>query len=188
MTFWLTSVAASRYIPAASSRLTSGSASRASGFTGSYGRPDHSVSSLSCSRSCTTPPNTMAPRRPLPTGSAPTHSLAGARYQRVSGESGGGACPVRRGAGGAWRAGNTAPARIRIPARVVAAIERRVAGAVTSSERGAHAEGEKAHLVGRDVRHLAELRAGRNQRRPLPLLPVEDVLRVHPQLPRAAVA
>jgi len=39
---------------------------------------------------------------------------------------------VRRGAGGAWRAGNTAPARIRIPARVVAAIERRVTGAAAS--------------------------------------------------------
>ena len=56
------------------SRRTSGSASFASGFTGSYGRPAHSVSSFSCSRSWTMPPNTIAPSRPLPTGSARTHS------------------------------------------------------------------------------------------------------------------
>src|SRR5579863_9344110 len=36
-------------------------------------------------RSCATPPNTMAPRRPLPAGKASTQSLAGCRYQRVRG-------------------------------------------------------------------------------------------------------
>ena len=95
----------------ASRRLTSGSASFASGFTGSYGRPAQSVSSLSCRRSCTTPPKTIAPSRPLPTGSARTHSAsaprplgrdagsgrsaAGCRYQRLSGDDGGGASPVK---------------------------------------------------------------------------------------------
>ena len=59
-------------------RLTSGRASLASGLTGSYGPPAQSVSSLSCSRSFTTPPNTMAPRRPFPTGSARTHSALAA--------------------------------------------------------------------------------------------------------------
>ena len=56
-----TSFAAAGYSRAASRRLTSGSASFACGFTGSYGRPAHSVSSFSCSRSCTMPPNTIAP-------------------------------------------------------------------------------------------------------------------------------
>ncbi len=66
--------AASVYLLSASRRRTSGSASFASGLTGSYGRPAHSVSSFSCSRSWTMPPNTMAPSRPLPTGRARTHS------------------------------------------------------------------------------------------------------------------
>ncbi len=45
------------------------------------GPPDHSVSSLICSRSTPTSPNTIAPRRPLPTGSASTHLLAARPYQ-----------------------------------------------------------------------------------------------------------
>jgi hypothetical protein len=48
--------------------------------------PDQSVSSLSCSRSLATPPKTMAPRRPLPTGNASTHWAAGWRYQSLRGE------------------------------------------------------------------------------------------------------
>src|SRR5688572_20209013 len=125
MTFSLTRLAASRYRPSVSRRLTSGSAARASGFTGSYGRPAHSVSSLSCSRSCTTPPNTIAPRRPLPTGSARTHSWfaprplapggsngrsdAGARYHRLSCDGGGCAAPVSRGAGGCCAENTSTP-------------------------------------------------------------------------------
>ena len=66
-------------------RLTRGSASRAAACDGSYGPPAHSVSSFSCRRSCSMPPNTMAPSRPLPTGRASTHCAAGWRYQRVSG-------------------------------------------------------------------------------------------------------
>src|SRR5580693_172795 len=37
-------------------------------------------------RSCAIPPKIMAPMRPLPTGRASTHSLAGARYHSVSGD------------------------------------------------------------------------------------------------------
>src|SRR4051812_16195535 len=57
-------------------------------------------------------------------------------------------------------------------------------------ERCPDAEGEEAHLIERDVRHLAELRTGRVQRRPDPLLAIEDVLRVDAHLhgPRAAGA
>src|SRR5215831_17650768 len=38
-------------------------------------------------RSRSIPPNTIAPIRPLPTGSASVHSFAGWRYQRVRGAS-----------------------------------------------------------------------------------------------------
>ena len=39
--------------------------------------PDQRVSSLSCNFSWVMPPKIMAPRRPLPMGSASTHCLAG---------------------------------------------------------------------------------------------------------------
>jgi len=42
---------------------------------------------------------------------------------------------------------------------------------------GADAEREESHLIQRDGRHLAELRAGRVQARTGRLLPVEDILR-----------
>ena len=48
-----------------------------SGCSSLLGPPDHKVSSLSAMRSCSTPPNTMAPIRPLPTGNAAAHSGAG---------------------------------------------------------------------------------------------------------------
>lgn len=54
------------------------------GLAGSYGPPAHTVSSLSWSRSVSVPPNTMAPSRPLPMGSASSHAAAGRGYQRVS--------------------------------------------------------------------------------------------------------
>src|SRR6266508_1429795 len=50
----------------------------------SLGAPDHSVSWLSWSRSLTTPPKSIAPKRPLPIGRASTHCSAGWRYQSVS--------------------------------------------------------------------------------------------------------
>src|SRR5688572_13884368 len=55
-------------------------------------------------------------------------------------------------------------------------------------ERHPRAEREEAHLVERDVGNLAEQRAGRIHARALPLLAIEQVLGVHPELPRAAAA
>ena len=59
----------------------------ASGLFQFVGPPDHSVSSLRASRSRSGSPNTIAPRRPLPIGSASTHVAAGFSYQRRSGVS-----------------------------------------------------------------------------------------------------
>jgi hypothetical protein len=64
------------------------SAARAFVLFGSYGPPAHSVSSLSWMRSWSTPPNTIAPSRPLPTASASTHFAAGRRYHKLNGSSG----------------------------------------------------------------------------------------------------
>src|SRR5215213_611322 len=50
------------------------------------------------------------------------------------------------------------------------------------------AETEEAHLIQRDRRDLAEQRAGRVQLRTVPLLAVEEILRVDAHLPRAAAA
>ena len=59
--------------------------SRAEGLScRSLGAPDQTVDSLSASRSRSTPPNTMAPRRPLPTGSASSQRVEGVRYQSDS--------------------------------------------------------------------------------------------------------
>src|SRR6187402_2073964 len=55
-------------------------------------------------------------------------------------------------------------------------------------KRGAHAEAEEAHLIQRDRRDPAELRAGRVQLRAVPLLAIEDVLPVEAELARAAAA
>jgi hypothetical protein len=53
--------------------------------------PAQMVSSLSWSRSSSMPPNTIAPSRPLPTGSASAHCAAGCRYQSFRRASGGAA-------------------------------------------------------------------------------------------------
>ena len=151
MTFASTSFAASGYLRSASRRRTSGSASFASGFTGSYGRPAHNVSSFSCSRSWTTPPNTIAPIRPLPTGRARTHSAvpawrlcrgassgssgwseAGARYQRLSTDAGGAASPVSVGEDGDCVAATTVAAT-NAAARHAPAMCHGVPGAVLTS-------------------------------------------------------
>src|SRR5512143_100115 len=81
MTFALMSVAASRYLASLTNCRTCGSASLASGFTGLYGPPAQRVPSLSCNRSWLAPPNTIALKRPLPTGSASVHRAAGLSYQ-----------------------------------------------------------------------------------------------------------
>lgn len=47
------------------------------------GQPDNSVSSLRAIRSCETPPNTIAPIRPLPIGSASFKQAATRLYHRV---------------------------------------------------------------------------------------------------------
>src|SRR6476660_3940884 len=52
----------------------------------------------------------------------------------------------------------------------------------------AETECEEPHLIECDVRHLAELRAGRIQVGTRPLLAVEHVLRVESELPYAAAA
>ena len=62
------------------------------------GRPRYSVSMLNCTRSCAARPKTIAPSRPLPTGSASTHGPAGCvvpqRWRRASGAGDGAARPA----------------------------------------------------------------------------------------------
>src|SRR4051812_10962875 len=88
------------------------------------------------------PPKTIAPRRPLPTGSARTHSAvaawrvsrgasagssgwseAGPRYHRLSSDAGGGASPVRCGGAGDCIAATATPAT-NAPASAVSALYR----------------------------------------------------------------
>jgi hypothetical protein len=66
---------------------TFGSQAFASGLFQLVGPPDQSVSSLRASLSRSGPPNTIAPSRPLPIGSASTHAAAGFSYQRRRGAS-----------------------------------------------------------------------------------------------------
>ena len=47
------------------------------------GPPAQKVSSLSCSSSSTTPPNTIAPMREFPTGRASVHVFAGRLYHNL---------------------------------------------------------------------------------------------------------
>jgi hypothetical protein len=57
---------------------------------------------------------------------------------------------------------------------------------VFNLERRTQAEREEAYLIRRHSRHLAELRAGRIQRRTEPLLPIEEVLSIDAHLHAAA--
>src|ERR1035437_3460334 len=61
-----------------------GSTWRPRGLFQSRGLPDQSVSSFNWTISSLTPPNTIAPNRPLPIGSACTHSAAGFLYHKRS--------------------------------------------------------------------------------------------------------
>ena len=74
--------------------LTSGNVWSASGLVASHGPPAQTVSSLSWMRSRSTPPKTIAPSRPFPTGRPSTHLSAGCRNQSVSAPLGAGASPV----------------------------------------------------------------------------------------------
>src|SRR5690625_71113 len=58
-------------------------------------------SSLSCSRSVATPPKTIAPSRPFPTGSASSHSAAGCRYHSSIGFGSSASCSGRSAAAAA---------------------------------------------------------------------------------------
>ena len=72
-------------------RAASAASSSRRGCSSRLGPPDHSVSSLRASRSWRGSPNTIAPSRPLPTGSASTQAAAGFSYQRRRGASAGAA-------------------------------------------------------------------------------------------------
>src|SRR5215471_8698657 len=76
---------ASLYLPAKINRRASGKALKASRLLGSYGPPAYSVSSFIWSLSFVTPPKTIAPRRPLPTGRASVQCVAGFSYQSTRG-------------------------------------------------------------------------------------------------------
>ena len=93
---FLQSASASVYFSWRRRRRISGRTAFAAGLFQSLRKPDQRVSSLSWSRSESTPPKTMAPRRPFPTGRASVHSLADCLYQRAR---------LLTGAGAAARAG-----------------------------------------------------------------------------------
>ena len=71
---------ASTYLPSKSMLRISGRWRNAPAISRSCGAPAQRVSSLSWIRSVPVAPNTMPPRRPLPTGRASTHSAAGLEY------------------------------------------------------------------------------------------------------------
>ena len=79
---------ASRYLPSAMRLRTRGSAPLALGLSVKLGWPAQMVSSFSCTRSTAGLPNTMPPRRPLPTGRAWVQVMAGRSYHSV--------CPCAR--------------------------------------------------------------------------------------------
>src|SRR4051812_2605297 len=73
--FWSMRLCAWLHCPAKTCCRICASAPAPRGLLWSYGPPAQMVSSLSCSRSVLTLPNTMAPRRPLPSGSARSQSV-----------------------------------------------------------------------------------------------------------------
>src|SRR6266545_155841 len=75
------SASASAALPSASRRRTSLTAAGPAGFIRSRFSPAQTVSSLSWRCSSATPPKTIAPRRPLPIGSASFQFAAGCVYQ-----------------------------------------------------------------------------------------------------------
>src|SRR5438128_2591879 len=82
-------------------------------------------------RSSASPPKTIAPSRPLPTGRASTHWVAGRRYQRLNGSSGAVAELVKRFVSGATlREASTAGTRAS-----AVAMEKRVFIKATSEAR-----------------------------------------------------
>src|SRR6188768_1063771 len=87
---------------------------------------------------------------------------------------------------GAWAQAGGAPSAASAP--ITTSIRFIVCALPSRLESRAHAERKEPHLVQRDGRDLAELRAGRVQLCSEPLLAVEDVLRVEPGLPGASTA
>ena len=76
---------ASSTLPCSESSRAARKLAAAAGALRSSAFPSHTLASLSCSRSRSTPPNTIAPIRPFPTGSASVHATAGAAYHRSGG-------------------------------------------------------------------------------------------------------
>ena len=156
--FWLTRFCAWVHWFAKTSRRISASAPRPRELLGSCGPPAQTVSSLSCSRSASTLPNTMAPSRPLPIGNARSQSVPAAlSYQSARSPAastcGGAAEPARATA--VQGSGSRAPPA---PAAPILRVCRRVRSDIDppSGDRSGHPKPEAPLIASRlrTARHL----------------------------------